>query len=197
MPVAETITKFNWMDIVVICIVLVSVYRGYHKSLIVEMFKFAGIIFSICISLHYFSGLSELIVKYFPVIGVYLADIVSFVGLAVLSYLCIAVIREVFCRFIKVEAANALDRWGGLALGFFRGLFVTSMFLILLNFFSIAYLKDSINKSYLGSQLVYLDVKVYEFINNNIILKFYPEGSSNKDIYEVIQEQAATTEASQ
>ena len=126
--------------------------------------------------------------QHFPALGVIFGDFLMFITLAVLAYLAIAALRGVFSRLIKVEAMSALDRWGGLALGFLRSVFLISLLLIALYLSPINYFKESVKKSYLGSSLSFVDVRAYEFIFNTIVSKFYPEESLNKDIYEVLEE---------
>lgn len=188
MSLGETVTKFNWVDIVTICLILITSYRGSQKGFLAEMFKFLAVVFAIYVSLHYFSRVSDSLLSHFKSLDVVFSDFVCFVTLAVLSYLAIALLREVFSHFVKVEAVSLLERWGGLASGFIRGLLLASMLLIILYLSTIAYLKGSVKKSYLGSQLVLTDVKVYEFLFNGIVSKFAQSEKLNKDIYEVFEE---------
>ncbi|OGX31420.1 MAG: hypothetical protein A3G37_02170 [Omnitrophica WOR_2 bacterium RIFCSPLOWO2_12_FULL_46_30] len=188
MPLNETLTKFNWIDIVVAALVLIMSYRGFKKGFIVEMFKLSGIVLSIYVSLHYFSRASDFLYQRFPIIKLINWDFICFTILAVMSYLAMAAARNIFCRFVKVEAASGLNKWGGLAAGFFRGSLTASMLFLLFYFSTVAYLKESVKKSYLGSQCVVSDVKVYEFIFNNIVLKFSPGDKLNQGIYEVLEE---------
>lgn len=188
MPLNETLTKFNWIDIVVVALILIMSYRGFKKGFIVEMFKLSGIVLSIYVSLHYFSRASDFLEQRFPIVKLVYWDFICFTILAVMSYLAMVAARDIFCRFVKVEAASGLNKWGGLAAGFFRGSLTASMLFLLFYFSTVTYLKESVKKSYLGSQSVVTDVKVYEFIFNNIASKFSPGDKLNQGIYEVLEE---------
>lgn len=188
MPLGETVTKFNWIDIATICLILITSYKGSQKGFLTEMFKLLAVVLSIYVSLHYFSKVSDSLLGHFKNLDVIFSDFVCFVVLAILSYLAIALLREVFSHFVKVEAVSLLERWGGLALGFIRGLFLASMLFIIFYLSTAAYLKGSVKKSYLGSQLVLTDVKVYEFLFQGIVSKFAQSEKLNKDIYEIFEE---------
>lgn len=188
MPIQETLSKFNWIDIVLLCLILTTCYKGSQKGFVIEIFKLLGLILAIYVSLHYFSSTSDYLVKSFPALGVVFSDFVCFIVLAIVSYLALVTLRSAFCHLFKVEAAKGLERWGGLVLGFLRGLFVSSLLMIIFCLLAIPYLKASIHKSYLGSRLVFTDVKVYESLFNGIVSKFSPQEKLNKDIYEVLEE---------
>ena len=187
MPLNETLTKFNWIDIVVAALVLIMSYRGFKKGFIVEMFKLSGIVLSIYVSLHYFSRASDFLYQRFPIIKLINWDFICFTILAVMSYLAMAAARNIFCRFIKVEAEGGLNKWGGMLAGFFRGCLSASMLFLLFYLSTVTYLKESVRKSYLGSQCVVTDAKVYEFIFNHIVSKFSPGDKLNQAIYDVLE----------
>lgn len=186
MPVQETLSKFNWIDIVVVSLILITSYKGSKDGFIRGAFKLLGVVFALCVSLHYFSKASDELVGRFSGLGVVFSDLLCFILLAIISYLAIAALRETLGRFLKVEAVSALDRWGALILGFLRGAFLVSLLLIVFCLSSVTYLKASVKKSYLGSQLLWTDVSVYEFIFNGMISKFSPGENLNKDIYEAL-----------
>lgn len=188
MPVGETLPKLNWIDIVVISLIFIASYRGFKKGIIVEMFKLLSIVLSIYISMHYFSVVSDLLYKYFPIAKLTLWDFISFTSLAVLAYFAVVVLRGIFLRFIKVEAAGSLNKWGGLLTGLLRGLLTVSMIILLFYFSTVGYLKESVQKSSLGSRCARIDVKVYECIFNNAASKFFPGDKLNQGIYEVLAE---------
>lgn len=188
MPLGETLPKFNWIDIVVIALIFITSYRGFKKGIIVEMFKLLSIVLAIYISVHYFSLASDLLFHYFPVAKLVIWDFISFALLAVSAYFAVTVLRSVFLRFIKVEAAGSFNKWGGLLTGFLRGVLTVSMLFLLFYFSTVGYLKESVQKSSLGSRCALIDVKVYEFIFNNVASKFFPGEKLNQGIYEVLEE---------
>lgn len=188
MQIQETLTKFNWVDIVIICMVLTTVYKGSRKGFIIEVFKLLGLLAAIYVSLHYFSIASDRLLGILPGLGVIFTDFTCFLSLSLAGYLAITAIRSIFCRLIKMEAVSGLDKWGGFALGFLRGILLTSMLIILFHLSTITYLKASARKSYLGSRLSLINVQIYEGIFNGLVSRFATTETINKNINEIFEE---------
>lgn len=188
MQIQETLTKFNWVDIVIICLVLTTVYKGSRKGFIIEMFKLLGLLAAIYASLHYFSVASDFLLGVLPSLGVVFTDFACFLGLSFAGYLAITALRSIFCRLIKMEAVSGLDKWGGFALGFLRGILLASMLVIIFYLSANTYLKTSAKKSYLGSRLSTIDVQVYEGIFNGVVSRFTTTETINKNINEIFEE---------
>lgn len=189
MSILETLAEFNWIDLVVLLLFLRMCFIGLRTGLIVELFKIFGLILAIYVSLHYFSQAGNFLNNLVPFLGIKISDFLCFIILAGLSYATVVIIRESFRRMVKVEAVNVLDRWGGLALGLARGFLLISMVFIIFYFSGILYFVESVKKSYLGSRLVYTDVRLYEFIHKEIALKLVPDSQLNQDLYEVLEEE--------
>lgn len=187
MPIVETLSKFNWIDLVVLVLFLRMCFVGSKTGLIVELFKISGLILAVYISLHYFSQAGSFLNDLVPPLGAEVSDLICFIILAVLSYVTVAIIREAFMRMVKTEATHVVDRWGGLVLGFCRSFMFISMIFIIFYLSHIIYFVESVKKSYLGSSLVYADVRVYEGIFKGIVTKFAPEAQINKSLYDVLE----------
>lgn len=188
MQIQETLTKFNWVDIVIIGMVLTTVYKGSRKGFIIEVFKVLGVLAAIYVSLHYFSRASDRLLGLLPGLGVIFTDFFCFLVLSIAGYLAITAIRSAFCRLIKMEAISGLDKWGGFALGFLRGILLASMLIIVFHLSTVIYLKASARKSYLGSRLSTIDTRIYEGIFNGLVSRFSSQETLNKDINEIFEE---------
>ena len=54
----DFLQKINWLDIVSLAICVRAVFIGVKKGFVVEFFKSLGILFSVFITLHYFSDVT-------------------------------------------------------------------------------------------------------------------------------------------
>ena len=185
------LSKFNWVDILTLLLFLRSCFIGSKKGFITELFKVFGLLIAIYISLHYFSQASGILTKWVPFLGVTFADFLCFVTLAILPYVSVALFRIAVLNFVKVEAANLLDKWGGFSLGIVKAYMAVSLLFIGFYFLNVSYLKESLKRSYLGSKVVNTDVKIYQVLVNGVVSKFAPRESFNNDLYEVLEEDKA------
>lgn len=188
MPWSEIISRFNWVDIVVVCTVLATTSSGLRGGFIVGIFRTIGIAISTFVAIHYFSGMADFLMERVPNFGIYFADPLSFLFLFTLSYLLVFLVRLGLCFLLKVEAANnALNRWGGFALGAVRGILISSLLVIFMNVSFINYLQRSVRKSYFNKRAAYVDLNIYEFLFNKVFSKFSPGKKLNKNVYDIIE----------
>jgi len=183
----EVIRQFNWVDIFVIIVLLRTIYIAVKNGLTSEAFKLPGIIFALYLSLHYYTTVSDLIQERLPVkeMPLEFLDFIFFLILATFGYLVFVLLRNLFCRFIKMEAAPNFNRWIGLFLGIARSFFLVGLLTFGLAISSINYLKVSTRNSYLGSQFCQIAPATYTWIWNNITSKFMAQEKLNPAIEEV------------
>ncbi len=185
----DVITQFNFIDIIIIILSLRICYISFQMGLPVELFKLLGIIFSTYISLHYYTGLSDLIQgRFLPKeMPLEFLDFLIFIILALGGYLGFVVLRSMFYRFLKLEASPRLSQIGGLILGFARAFFTAGLLVYILMISSVKYLNDSVKYSYLGSRVYSVAPQTYGWIWNNIVSKFSAKEKFNSTVAEVVE----------
>lgn len=185
----EAITQFNFVDIVIVILSLRICYISFKMGLPVELFKFLGIIFVTFISLHYYTGLSDTLQKWFlpKEMPLEFLDFLIFIILALAGYLGFVVLRSIFYRFLKLEATPKLSQFGGLILGLARAFFTTGLLVYILMISSVKYLNDSVKFSYLGSRTYSVAPQTYGWILNSIVAKFSAKEKFNPTVTEVIE----------
>jgi membrane protein required for colicin V production len=108
----------TWLDIVIIIILLLSVFRGAFRGLIREAFGLAGIVLAIYLGLHFM----ELGVRLFPDLGTETAvRIVSFALVFLAVCILSNLLGKLVHRAVHAVALGLLDRLLGAALGFLEG----------------------------------------------------------------------------
>ncbi len=182
----DTIKQFNWLDIFVVIILIRVGYVAIKTGLPVEAFKLLGTVLAIYLSLHYYTGLSEVIkqrlgLKEMPLdfLGVICAVLLVLVGYGIFIAL-----RFAFCRFIKVEAVPQLNKWGGFILGSIRGVFLAGLVIFILAISTIDYLKASVVNSYSGKYLFQIAPNTYTWFWDNLTSKYAANDKFNKTVQE-------------
>lgn len=187
--VLDVIRQLNWVDIFVIIILFRICYVAVKSGFPVELFKLLGTIAATYLSLHYYTILSDGIVGRVPVtkekMPLEFIDFLSCAILAIAAYLVFALLRSIFYRFIKMEAVPRLNKWGGFVLGLVRAYLLTGLIIFMLVISSIAYLENSVHKSYTGKHLFKVAAGVYSGVWNGLMSKFMVKEKFNKTIPEV------------
>lgn len=181
------IKQLNWVDVFAVFLLLRILYVSAKNGFVVELFKLIGIIFTIYLSLHYYSKLSNLISKRISLEQPHLeyVDFFMFISLVAATYLIFAFLRKIFLNFVKIEAVAVLSKWGGLILGFFRGALSGGLVIIILSIATLPYLNTSARKSYFGERLFNITVFTYSALWNGVMSKFMANEKFNQAIFKV------------
>lgn len=183
----DLLRQLNWLDILIIILLFRICYIALKSGLPAEIFKLLGTLSSIYISLHYYTALSDFIRGRFALdkkMPLEFLDFLSFLSLAVASYLFFVLLRSVFYRFIKLEAVDRLNKWGGFVLGIGRGILLSGLIIFILVISSISYLKQSVKSSYLGPCFFKVAPNTYNWLWNNLTSKFMAQEKFNKTVLE-------------
>src|SRR3989338_5766022 len=113
------IKQVNWLDILILIILIRASYVAIKTGFPLELFKILGVTLATCLSLHYYSGVSAFISASlgFKNIPTALLNLLSFILLAGAALLAAFVLRKLIFRFVKMEAVSGLNKWGGFFLG--------------------------------------------------------------------------------
>lgn len=181
------IKQFNWVDIFIVILLIRIFYISIRSGLAIEIFKVAGTVLAIFLSLHHYTNLADIIKLRLTSekVPIEFLDFLCFVFLAFLGYLIVALLCKVFSRFIKIEAVPALNKWGGLTLGVVRGFLLSSIVIYVLSISGISYFKNSVIDSYFGKRLFKIAPVTYGKIWSGFVSKFVPKEKFNPSIQEV------------
>jgi uncharacterized membrane protein required for colicin V production len=179
--------QLNWVDVVVVIILIRIGYVALKNGLVLELFKFLGTILATYLSLHYYIIFSEYLGSRMGLKNIPWEFLVllSFIILAILGYLILVVLRKIFSRLIKLEAVPKLNKWGGFILGIARAFLSISLIMFILIISGRSYLKESVKASYSGSYLFSIATSTYTSLWNGIMSKFMPVEKFNKTIPEI------------
>lgn len=189
MPANEILARVNWVDVLLLLpIVFRAAYIGVRQGVIIEFFKISGVFVISYFTLHYYTVFGEFLAGISPV-AFEICAIFSYFVISSLILAVFAIIRQSILKVIKIEAAVMLKAWGGVILGFVRGLLFTSLVFISLLLFHNNYLTGSIKQSYFGSRLVMAAPAVYQGIYNNLVIKFNKHERMNYDLLDLLEEE--------
>ncbi len=179
----EILTHINWVDIVIILMVVRTIYIGVQTGTMVEFFKLLGIILAIFVSFHYYSELAKLLEDKLPV-SLAWANVLCFVLLFSLVVLAFKFVREGIMLLMKAEAkANqTVDQVGGLIIGLLRVALMASVLLVFLQISGFDYFRKNEHKALARPYLGHLAPQVYTVIYNGIVSKIFPSETLNPTV---------------
>ncbi len=171
----EFFQNINWIDIILIGVCIRAVFIGVKSGFIVEFFKSIGIVFSVFITLHYFSALTVLASTQMKFLELPTVAILAFLTLWSLTTLVFKLIREGITLVFSIQAHPNVDKWGGALISALRGVVVSSMvfylFLLSYNPVVIKMARNSVSRVAVS----YLSTGIYAGIYKNFVVKFFPD----------------------
>lgn len=154
----------NWVDIIVVIFVIRGAYIGLTRGFSIELFKFLGTIGAAVLSLLYYERLGTWLSAHTNLSPV-VANSLSFVVLISLLLFIFTIVRTLSFKVLHVELIAGWESWAGFILGIIRSLILVSLFLHLLLFIPVEYIKESVEKtSFSGPYLERVAPKVLKFV---------------------------------
>ena len=183
----DFIKHLNWIDILLACVCARAVFIGIKTGFIVEFFKSLGILFSIFITLHYYSTLTVVLASQITSFELPTLAILVFWALWFLMTYVFKLIREGLMMVFSVQAHPNVDRWGGAFLACLRGVVVSSMvFYALLLTYNPDIIKVAQN-SLARNAVSYLPTGIYAGVFNGFVTKFFPQEKISEEALAVPQ----------
>jgi len=178
----DILMQFNWFDLFILILIARICYISVKTGFVVELFKLAGTICSVYLALHFYMSLgAKLQGNSFVIIPAKFFDFLCFLALVGLGYFIFFLLRTALYRFMEVKTMPALGKWGGLAVGIARSIFLASLIAFIFSISTVAYLKNSRDKSYIGSRISAVAPATYSWIWNNLTSKFSPKENLNTE----------------
>ena len=143
----------NWLDLVIILMILIPMLIGYMRGLIGIVVPLVGIVFGIMFAGRVYGEIADLL---HPGLldSEAQANIVSFIILFVLFFIAIMVVSSILRRFMRLLFLGWVDKIGGLAFGLVFGFIVASAFLAIITSFFTESVKAAVTDSPLASFLL-------------------------------------------
>lgn len=129
-----TAHAFNWVDYVVISLILISTLISLMRGFLSEAISLLTWIIAVIVAFNYSSSISVFFAHFIHKAS--LRIIASFVALFVLTLLLGGIINYFFAVFVQRSGLSGTNRILGMAFGFARGIFLVAIFILFANFTS-------------------------------------------------------------
>ena len=139
----DILSKINWVDIVIVTILIRLCYVALQDGLSHEIFPLIGTMLTAAISLQYYHDLASF-VKNLLNIPISILDAVVFLILVVGVGLLFKLAKALIDLLMKVTWHPFLEGFGGAIFGFLRGSIIVSLLLIFLALTPFSYMQHSI-----------------------------------------------------
>jgi len=165
----DILTRVNWVDVLVLIIVLRTTYVSFKDGLTHELFPLLGSIFMVVASLGYYARLGYFLNQNMISMPIELANFITFVALVVVSGIIFKLLKFAVDYIIRFQWNPALERAGGGVCGVLRAFIAASLVLMILSMMPLPYLQRSIRENSLtGKYILAIGPYVYQKVSTLI-----------------------------
>ncbi len=176
----EIIKNINWLDIIVLVIVVRGIYMGAKRGLTAELFNFFGIIISLILAVQWYSRIADVLILNFS-LPIWLSKFLCFIVIVQIIRLVFKYSLTFLLKILNIQFIPQLERIGGGVVGFGRGVIVSGILMLTFSFIPNDYMRESIEtKSFTGSFLIKVTERTY-----TSLIFWLPEKERESAIFDI------------
>lgn len=160
----DILMRLNWVDLLVLIIMLRTVYGAFREGLSHEIFPLFGSVAGLLLALYYYEKMALLAAKSIS-LPASILNFASFFLIILAGKFVLRFLKAMLDIMIKVTWHPLIEKTGGLLAGLVRGAVVTSTILIIFALLPLSYLQWSIrDRSLSGMYFLRIGPAIYETI---------------------------------
>lgn len=158
----QIFSRINWVDALVVILMLRMSYVALKDGLSHEIFPFIGSLLVMVFSLHYYKKMGSFISANLLNMPSEISNFFSFLILVVALGLIVKMLKGLLDKIVRVEWNPVIEKFGGLVVGVAKAYIITAMVLIVLALTPLSYLQWSIrDRSLTGKYILMAGPEVY------------------------------------
>lgn len=174
-------TNLNWVDVLIIIIIIRCLYVGANRGLVIEFFKFLGMIFAVFITQHFYVRCAAVL----PFIPESFGEPLAFILLWFFVILVFHLIRNGWMLICKNEESPFLGKLMGACLSVIRGVLIGGMIALLLFVSGNRFLVKSARQAFVYPDVVSVPVRFYSVTFEAVVHRLFPEEKKNDAVFEL------------
>jgi uncharacterized membrane protein required for colicin V production len=164
--VKDYFTRLNWVDIFFVICLIRTGYIGFSRGFTAEISRNICAFLTVVLTYQFYGRLGLFLSKY-PIVRAEAVDALAFI-LLVISFAAVSILICMGYRIImKASGPHMFEVMGGLIVGVARGILISSLILVCVEFIAPGYVERSISEaSIVGQKLIKIAPGTYEFVSN-------------------------------
>jgi uncharacterized membrane protein required for colicin V production len=172
----EILTRINWVDVLVVILILRMSYVAFSSGLSHEIFPFFGVLAVFALSLRYYKPLAAAISGNLGGIPSEISDCLSFMVLVAALGLIVKFVKVILDKIVKVQWHPVIEKFGGLFVGMLKAYLITAMVLTMFAMIPLPYLQWSVKERSLTGKYILLAGPE----TRSKLEHFFPENTSGR-----------------
>lgn len=181
--IKDIFLNFNWVDVLIICLMVRTVFVGAKSNILVELLMLVGALCSTFITLHYYGRFGNWLNK-----NIFLPSTIQDLFAFILIWLTVQVVFKLIISgwslVFKVEAQPAINEWGSAIVSAVRGIVACGLLFVFLMLSGNDYIKRISQQSFTGFYLADFSPRVYRLMYEGLVSRFFPDEPLNDRVFE-------------
>ena len=157
----QILTRINWVDVLVVILILRMSYVAFMDGLSHEIFPLFGSIAVLVLSLRYYTVLGNTMSQTLVGMPSDISNCLGFIILVAGLGLLVRFLRVILDKIVKIQWHPVIEKFGGLLAGIIKAYIVTVIVLTILVMMPLSYLRWSVmDRSLTGKYILMAGPKV-------------------------------------
>jgi uncharacterized membrane protein required for colicin V production len=174
----EILLNFNFIDILVGCVMIWCVYIGVTKGMVAEILRLLGTFFSTFIALHYYVAFANLLDGIIR-LPMSVSRVLSFLVLWLVVVIVFKFVREGCMFILNAKTPPIINRWGGAFVALVQGALICGLMFCIIFISGNKFLSEKAKKSVSGFYVMDLSPGIYRDLFDKVIGKLFPSEKEN------------------
>lgn len=162
----DMLSRANWVDLLVVIIMLRTIYVSFQDGLSREIFPLFGSILNLVLALHFYGKLGSMLYSGVKIVPASICNLAGYLAVVLISGFTLKFLKIIVDTVIKVTWHPLIEKIGGMLAGVARGAVCVSMILIFLALVPLSYLQLSIkDKSLCGMLFLRIGPAIYRTVS--------------------------------
>ena len=182
--IKDIFLNFNWVDVLIICLLVRTVFVGAKNNIFVELLMLLGALCSTFIILHYYGRFGDWLNKniFLPAT---MQDLFAFILIWLTVEIVFKLIVNGWSLLFKVETQAALNEWVSAIIAAVRGIIFCGLLFVFLLLSGNDYVKRISQQSFTGFYLVDFSPRIYRLMYEGLVSRFFPDEPVNGRVFEL------------
>ena len=182
--IKDILLNFNWVDVLIICLLVRIVFVGAKSNIFVEILGLLGDLCSTFVTLHYYGRFGDWLNK-----NVFLPEAIQDLFAFILIVLTVKVIFKLILNgwslVFKVDVQTGPNEWGSAIVAAVRGVIICGLLFVFLMLSGNDYVKQTSRQSFTGFYLTDFSSRVYRLMHEGIVSRFFPDEPINDRVFDL------------
>lgn len=176
--------SLNWIDLLMLAILVRIVYIGIQAGVVVEMFKLLGALLTTFICFHYYAHFARFLMHISKAPWVNIAESVSFLILWVGMFGLCKLVRDGLFMLFTIDTKSFVDKWGGALLGGGRFFIIGSMTMFLFLIPGEKYFEVKVAEAFSSKYVISVAPNFYTVLCDGLVSRVFSKERVSKAVRE-------------